>query len=445
MAECWRSTNAIFRFDSIAAVFAVVALTSCGGDSAGGFTSTSPTNAVQSDPMAVVEQMNEDSYLLTTNDEELYRVSAATGASVLLHEFPLGIEFLEPVDVVDNMVIATANDNTINGINATTGEFLWEYGLGRYDVFGDESTAICVNPICYAVGSGDELSALNVVNENLLWGFDLRSVSSNAIDEIGPAMSVGEDHVYIVGNFANIGASTLLVFDRHTGDIVERINLDGYRSSEAKQVGSTLLIPTWESLLAYDTDTWTPLWSTNFNGENNGLYRTYSLVVAGNVVAFSSAAETTGDDDLDKRFTVGVDINTGSIIWTVDSGDFSGLRFDPQSDGTNFYTAYTVYSSLGGFRQKKGYPMAIDAQTGSVLWKHDRLNVSYEPLAAAGHLFFHDAFVPSIFTGFDDYYSGFTGLNMNTGQVVMTAPGVRTIYSSTPTLVHNNKVYVARR
>jgi len=75
------------------------------------------------------------------------------------------------------------------------------------------------------------------------------------------------------------------------------------------------------------------------------------------------------DDRFDGRRLVKVEVSTGSILWSIDSGDVKGIRFNPQSDGVNFYAESTEILSVGGFQAKAGRSFAVEASSGNILWK----------------------------------------------------------------------------
>jgi len=134
-----------------------------------------------------------------------------------------------------------------------------------------------------------------------------------------------------------------------------------------------------------------------------------------------------------------LDVNTGTLLWSINSGEITRFPFDPQSDGTTIYFAVVESQIIVGFRSIKGYPFAVDPATGNKLWQSDNY-IGDEPLVAAGQLFVTEIFDSSV-GGVGDSYSGFASLDARTGAVSMRAPRVDDNNALGPVLVHNNQVH----
>ena len=379
---------------------------------------------------------NDQSYLLMTARDELFRISATTGDVKLLHELS-GIDFVGPVEVVGDQIVVTTDDNALNGFDLNTGSLKWEYFLGDYDTFGEVSSEFCAGTTCYAIGSGYEISAVNVEDEKTIWFKDFVTEEKEIGWSATVSLSVIGDYVFVVGDFDTTRNSTLTILNRETGSVVNKIAFNDYVFSTPRLIGSSIIVPTDNSLRAYNVNTMDLLWQTGFNGEN-GLRRVFPLTVAGNVVSFVSLVDNDNDDRADRWVLVAVDAGSGSILWTHDAGDAEGLRFNPQSDGTTIYAVEAEDSNTLGYQQKEGKPFAVDAATGRLVWKNDSVDAKHEPLVAAGHLYFGDMFVGA---AVGNSYSGFTAMDKHTGKVVMGALNLSSPYTEAPVMVHNNKIY----
>lgn len=372
-------------------------------------------------------QLNDNSVLIVPADNELYKVNALTGDSELLHKFSSGLNFKAPVDVVGNTIIATATDNTLNGIDINTGELLWEVGLGASDRTGGQSSPVCAGEVCYASGSGGEFGAYNVSTQQPGWSITDRKTRYTLI--------VG-DYVIRAGDYYESNRSAIVVLNRHDGSEQHSIKLNDIAWGRPRVYGSMLFVPTEGTLEAYDISTWQLVWKAPFFGEQ-GFYRTGNLTFAGNVVAFNTTIDTDDDDSLDEYVLVGLDVNSGALMWSINSGEITSYRFDPQSDGTTIYSAVSEYYSVAGYSSKRGTPFAVDPATGNILWQSTE-EISDDPTVAAGQLFVTRVTGSG---GVGNFYSGFGSLDARNGAVSMRAPRVNDYDALAPVLVHNNQAY----
>jgi len=416
----------------------LILLGSCSSESS---VNTGPATVATTDPAAVNPQanlqaapvaggqLNDSSILIVPADEELYKVNALTGDAELLHELALGLQFKAPVDVVGNTVVATATDNTMNGIDINTGELLWEATLGATDFGGGQSSPVCAGEVCYANGSGGDIGAINIRTQQTLWSKSDRRTRYR--------LFVG-DYIIAAGDYYESNRSAIVVLNRHDGSEQHSFQLNDIAWARPRVYGSMLFVPTEGSLQAYDINTWQLVWNSPFFGEQ-GFYRTGNLTFAGNVVAFTTSIETTGDDSVDEYVLVGLDVNTGALMWSVNGGEFTNYKFDPQSDGTTIYSAVSEYQSTAGYEAKHGLPFAVDPATGNKFWQGTD-EISDDPLVAAGQLFVTRIFDSSV-GGVRDNYVGFASLDARTGAVSMRAPRVNEYDALAPVLVHNNQVH----
>jgi len=188
-------------------------------------------------------QLNDDSFLIVPADEELYKVNAITGDSKVLYELPFGIDFKAPVDVVGNTVIATASDNTMNGIDINTGEWLWEVGLGASNVERGQSSPVCAGDLCYASGSGGEFVAFNIRTQKPVWSMFNTKTRYRLI--------VG-DYIIAAGDFYESNRSAIVVSNRHDGSELHTFDLNDIAYANPRVYGSMLFVPTEGSLQAFD-------------------------------------------------------------------------------------------------------------------------------------------------------------------------------------------------
>lgn len=117
---------------------------------------------------------------------------------------------------------------------------------------------------------------------------------------------------------------------------------------------------------------------------------------------------------------MGLNAITGEVLWTTNAGTHDN-RFSPQTDGTTVYSMKSVLCAAAVFAScVKGTPIALNPQTGDVLWD-SRYSGEDEPLVAAGSLYFAD-----LFEGFQGR-SGFMAIDKATAEINFIAREVNTV------------------
>ncbi len=92
----------------------------------------SPAQDSAEAPSQPSASLDSDAYVLARSKGQLYRLSALSGDATLLFDFgAYGIEPIGPADVIDTTAFVTSEDNTLNAIDVSTGELLWDFFLGE--------------------------------------------------------------------------------------------------------------------------------------------------------------------------------------------------------------------------------------------------------------------------------------------------------------------------
>lgn len=378
---------------------------------------------------------DDDSFFLTIGRHAITKTNAKAGRTIELLDPPTGVEYISPGEIVGNYWIGSTDTNYFVIHNVNTGDFVDEAFMGGRDsVFESPSAVVCAERLCYVMNNVYDLFAFEIFPESnpfigaLIWKkslFDHEDRDLNIAQIV-----VAKDHIYIAGDMDQAGTTSIWAVNRFTQEIDQSTIINSPAFGTPLVTDTKIIVPVGEALVALNIETFETLWVADFSG-TNGLYRTSTPSIAGSVVAVSSfVLENPSDDNFDRRHYVGVDVNTGSILWSTDVGDAGGFQFAPQSNGVNFFGAVTEVSNTLGFRSRRGDPIAIEAATGRVLWTRDDF-VKNSPLAVGDRVYFVDMFENS----------GLVGLSASTGEVVYNALGSVGQFPATTALYHNGQIH----
>ena len=398
-----------------------------------------------SNTQPAAETLPDDSFLLMLARRDLVRVSAVTGDSDVLYTYPsVNYTFVGPPDVVGNHVILGDTRNTMNAINLDTGELDWSFRFTATD--GSTSAFVCADPVCYAVDAEGLLFAIDVRIASslqpdddplkpLVWYTELNTdITADADSLEHRALLVQGDYIYAATEYGDDDATaTLQILDRETGALVHTIALGEIALGVPVIKDGLLLVATLTSIRAYSVDSYDLIWQTDFDG-SNGLRGTNEMAVAGDIVVITSNV-------VNERLAVfvGLNVNTGKALWTTNSGT-GDTRFSPQTDGTTIYSMKSELCSAIAFGPcSSGTPIALNPQTGDVLWGEDaKYTAEDEPLVAAGSLYFGELFESEF--GSSNRF-GFMAIDTATAEINLVAPQVSILYTDTPILVSNGEVF----
>ena len=420
----------------------VTLLAGCGGGSgeSGSFSPNTPASPggelPAGDEPAVV--FNESSFLLTTNETRLYKLSPVTGRSEEIITFGGGIEFVEPLDVIGDTVYSTADDNTINAIDLETGELLWDVLLGKAYFSEYPSGVVCDSETCWARGSTGVMMAVSATDGTVKWSRPLHPNGAGNENELnGSDLLVTSDRIYQsiykhgTSLFPDVVEPSFIVIDRNDGSIIKQMDLEYTAYGVPSVIGDTLLISTWGEVLAYGKNSFELLWRIN---DPAHVYTTATVV--GNVFAV-------GVSDANDHYIVGFDLNSGQQLWAVPAGS-SDNAYSSTTDGTLVYAMVGERDTSTYYTPPGEAAMAINPADGSIVWIKDGLSFARNPLVAFGHAyygFYWDVLDEQANRNPD----GLTSVNARTGDVEwvnsrLDTPGVDW-FTTTPVLVHEGVSY----
>ena len=325
-----------------------------------------------------------DGYLLATVEDALARVAIDGSASELLASIG-DVDLVGVPDVIDGLVVVGAGDNTVNGLDLATGEFLWETVLGERRFGATEVTATtCVPGLCLAGGENGVLMAVDPASGAMAWGLPLRPDGS--LEDylyLSTPVVVG-DRVYVStddGGFADDVQPRLYVLGLYSGEVLGSVALDGPGGTPVFADDGTLLLRAGGVLSAFDPDTLQTRWRVEVG-------RSTDPGTGGNVVAVHVDGETTGDVN---SSIVALDLATGAVLWLADGGSDQTL-FPPIVAGSAVYGSRDNACELPNCHS--GYPVALDAATGETLWQdYDTVRVRGAP-TLVGNLLVYPDLVP---------------------------------------------------
>lgn len=386
-------------------------------------------------------EFNDTSFLITNNEAAVYKVSPITGAAQVVVNFEDDFEFVPPADVIGDIVYMSANDNSINAMNASTGRFLWDTPIGVYQnarFANFPSAVVCDDSTCWARGSTGVLMAVDASNGTPRWLTPLHPSGGFEEELDGSEILVTEDKIYLtaykVGTalFPDSVDPALFVINRSDGTILQKIELNFTGRGVPRIIGHTLLVSTWREILAFDVTSYELLWSIS----DPALGFTRADVV-GNVVVF-------GAFDGEDHVIAGADLASGTPLWSVPAGSADN-PYSSTTDGQLIYSMVGESDTSTFYTPPGEGSMAINPSDGSIVWMSDGLITFTEnPLVVFGKAFY-GYHTTRLDENLDSAPRGLTAVNAQTGAVEwvnssLDTPGLAW-FTNTPTLIHDGKAY----
>ncbi len=330
-----------------------------------------------------VPALTEDSFLLGSEilgQMNIYNpFSGAVERFSDLSQVDSIVDYQATVDVVDGMIITVADDNTINGLDITTGDFLWDIGLGdivRPFALIDPTPPVCDGDICYAMGAFGDLLAIDAIQRTVVWRTPL---FPNTEDHLSVFRLLVTKERIFSGAFRSSTVfgdvePKLYAVSRETGEIEKELP-----AGRASLAGDLLLI-SGTGLHAYDFDTLEPVWFADLEFVSDVAVINDILVVsdAEKNVPVTRAQRVKGLNRLD-----------GSILWSQEAGTTQAM-FTPTTDGRLVYAVFAEQCT--NVPCSTGYPMALNPADGSIVWTNEDVTVAQTiaPVVVDGHLLYNE-------------------------------------------------------
>lgn len=373
-------------------------------------------------------------FLLTSIDETIVRIDADGSGHTELFAFN-DYDDVTSLSWAGGTIYAGGGDNSVNAIDGTTGAFLWDLPMGRYESTTlAEPVLVVRGELGYAIGLPGVLTAFRLADRHILWEHPLDP--SGATDGYYTAWGgplVTEDTIYI-GTGSSLDTNYVHAIDRATGAQRWRLTLDHPDddvpqavSGGLRLVDDLLLVPAGD-LLALEPATGTLRWSFATEPLSRGVG---TPVVVGDRIYVQDAHDV-ADGRLDC-----LALATGELVWSVEAGnDFAG-GYTPSVVNGRVYGVYERGGSEWSFGN--GRPFAVDATTGALLWQADRISVESSPVFANGRLFFHGQDFDG--TGDIDQNVGTFALDASDGALVWLDNVTRYASTVTPLVIADDGVF----
>ena len=320
--------------------------------------------------------------ILTSRDESLVMVDLATRVNTPIFAFNQ-YDDVESVAVVGHTAYVGAGDNSINAIDLTTNDLLWDAPFGRYESTSLADPSIVVlDDTAYGAGVPGVMTAFDLTHNGAVrWAYPLDP--SGATDGYFSGVSgpqVTADRVF-VGTSTIFDTNYIHAIDRATGARVWRqpiANSSGL-SGAPRLAGDTLLVPAGD-LLALDAATGAVRWTLPMFGRGAG-----TPILDGDRLFVQGAAALT-----DGRLYC-VELATGNVVWTLPAGNDDTGVYIPTliSSAHGLLIAGVAERGSGVSTTGNGEPFLADAATGAVIWENADVSVSTSPVFANDQMFFH--------------------------------------------------------
>ncbi len=310
-----------------------------------------------------------------SGDGTLNKLSGQTG-SLLWRYKTMGVSIPAAATVVAGVVYLGSQEGNVYALNASSGGVLWQFHTNAAVI----ASPAVVNSVVYIGSSDGNVYALNASTGAALWHY-----------RAGPATIAVAVNTVVVSNGVVYGSSSdevsqsyLFALDATSGVQHWRIQVQNQlftapqvakgtlylASSALKQQGGPDITDSY--VYAYNTSDGTLLWRSDRVGDS--ILSTPTVV---NGVVYSGSRDT---------FLYAFNAVTGKRLWRTQVG--GEIHSSPQVDNGVVYAGVmvtatatavgsTTDTSAGG-----GELIAMNANTGAVLWRHAVTNYQGTPLAA---------------------------------------------------------------
>ncbi|MBK6921154.1 MAG: PQQ-binding-like beta-propeller repeat protein [Deltaproteobacteria bacterium] len=375
-------------------------------------------------------------FVLTSADETIVRIEADGSGHTELFAFN-EYDDVSSLSWVDGTIYAGGGDNSVNAIDGTTGAFLWDLPMGRYESTSLAEPVMLVDgELAYALGLPGVLTSFRLADRHIDWEYPLDpSGETEGYYSSWGTPLVTADLIF-VGTGSSLDTNYLHAIDRVTGSRRWRLQL-AHPDDDVpmgvtgglRRIGDTLLVPAGD-LLALDATTGSLRWSY----ATERLSRGAGTPVVVDDRIYVQNAHDVADGRLDC-----LALATGELLWSIAAGnDYAGVYTPSVVDGR----VYGV-DERGGSEWSfgNGRPFAADALSGALLWANDRVSVESSPVLANGRLFFHGQDFDG--SGDIDLDVGTFALDAADGSLVWLDNVTRYASATTPLVVADNGVFRA--
>ena len=366
----------------------------------GGVTGCSEENETPDEAVnqPVVSNPALNDFIITSRRGTMVTVDAQTGQEQILLTFD---NFIRPINIADytnGFIVFPTNDNSVNAVDAVSGDFKWETPMLEYTSHrADISSTVCQDGTCYTSGAFGVIVAVNALDGEVQWHYTIDT--EGTLDNLENAVYtpvVRGNRIYALSAALDDEPAYLHVLDKATGTLLTKRELPYNPTGEPTFDGDLLLVPAYD-LLALNAETLETIWTFVSN-------RVGTPSVAGNRIAVQGIPP---DDEFFSELYC-LDRNTGEPIWQVDTG--VRATWDPVIVGNQVIGVFEA-NPVAGFDDRNGRPFAVRLSDGSEVWSRRDIETVQSPTYANGRLFFHGSLI-------SDGGIGLTCLDAASGEVL---------------------------
>jgi outer membrane protein assembly factor BamB/chitodextrinase len=319
---------------------------------------------------------------------------------------------MSSASAADGMVFVTFGEPCVAALDEDTGEIIWWQEIPGWvsQPVVDDGKVYVAN--VYLDGSGpqppEDPLGIHVFDEHNGTELDYWEIEIDDVAYNPPVITVANGKIF-VGETAYLPPPsapfpyTIFAFDQATGDLLWQRGIEyepnGMMSPQLPVTNGMIIVSTGTpKLCALDENTGDKVWEVDMAPE---VFRASSAAHNGKIfVATDNGGKVYALDDTD-----------GSVLWSYQTGlvpgnnNYSGMKTPAVADGKVF----VGYESLaGGVSGDTGAVIALDENTGDLLWESDVMGgATSSPSVADGKVFMNTP-------------EGVAALDMNTGDVVWT-------------------------
>ena len=351
--------------------------------------------------------------ILYASWESLYALNVSTGA--LLWHYPIAGSISSSPAVADG-VLYVGYVSGFCALNASNGRFLWSFGTPYLETY---TSPAVYNGVVYTGGNAN-LYALNASTGSKIWSFSTNS----SMAMLPPAIDNNLIFITYRTNDWSINGS-VYALDASTGSLVWKFTAKTQFFASpcaSPTIADGMVFVGYDNGYQYALDeaTGQELWSNGTKiwihdiGSGSG-YTANGYVTPAAIANGRVYFGATSDDNLRLSNIYAVDEFTGAKIWTyhLEDGSVSG--------------SVALAGNLVFFTANDRYIYALNAETGSVVWKYMTSGLMNSPSVAGG----------VVYVGSDDgtvYAIGGTDLSYGPNPTAKptATPGPMPTFSPTP-------------
>lgn len=299
---------------------------------------------------------------LGSQEGNVYALNASDG-TVLWH-FSTGAAVVASPTVVNSVVYIGSSDGNLYALNASTGKALWHYRAGPANVAVVVNTVVVSNGVVYG-SSSDEVSesylfAVDAASGAQSWRINVHNQSLTAPQIVNGTLYLASWALKQQGG-PDVTDSYVYAYKATDGSLLWRSDKVGdYIISTPTVVNGVVYCGSRDTFLyAFRADTGKLLRRTHVGGAIFSSPQVAGGVIYVGVMATGSATavNSTSDTTQPQGVLVAINANTGVLLWQRAIGNYQG-------------TPLAVFQAALYVGAADGSVYAFNASNGSSIWSH---------------------------------------------------------------------------